>query len=73
MKSLKEDATVESLKTVLRPDRENIFIPTSGSNVTLIKILPQLTYWFVRIRKVTSICSVIRMANLHQGSFGNIL
>ena len=43
MKSLKEDATVESLKTVLRSDRENIFIPTSGSNVTLIKILPQLT------------------------------
>lgn len=24
-------------------DRENIFIPTSGSNLTLIKILPQLT------------------------------
>ncbi|WP_018668695.1 muramidase family protein [Bacteroides gallinarum] len=43
MKSLKEDATVESLKAVLRDDRENIFIPTSGSNITLIKILPQLT------------------------------
>ncbi len=43
MKSLKEDVTVESLKTVLRTDRENIFIPTSGSNLTLIKILPQLT------------------------------
>ena len=43
MKSLKEDATVESLKTVLRTDRENIFIPTSGNNMTLIKILPQLT------------------------------
>lgn len=43
MKSLKEDATVESLKTVLSADRENIFIPTSGSNLTLIKILPQLT------------------------------
>ena len=43
MKSLKEDATAESLKTVLRADRENIFIPTSGSNLTLIKILPQLT------------------------------
>lgn len=42
-KSLKEDATVESLKAVLRDDRENIFVPTSGSNVTLIKILPQLT------------------------------
>ena len=44
MKSLKEDVTVESLKTVLRTDRENIFIPTSGSNLTLIKILPQLTF-----------------------------
>lgn len=43
MKSLKEDVTVESLKTVLHTDRENIFIPTSGSNLTLIKILPQLT------------------------------
>lgn len=43
MKSLKEDATVESMKAILRTDRENIFIPTSGSNVTLIKILPQLT------------------------------
>ena len=43
MKSLKEDATVESLKTVLSANRENIFIPTSDSNLTLIKILPQLT------------------------------
>ena len=31
------------MKAVLRNDRENIFIPTSGSNITLIKILPQLT------------------------------
>ena len=43
MKTLKENANVESLKAVLMDDRENIFIPTSGSNVTLIKILPQLT------------------------------
>lgn len=43
MKSLKEDASVEALKAALRPDRENIFIPTSGSNMTLIKVLPQLT------------------------------
>ena len=42
-KTLKEDANIESLKTVLMDDRENIFIPTSGSNITLIKILPQLT------------------------------
>lgn len=43
MKSLKEDVTAASLKTVLRADRENIFIPTSGSNLTLNNILPQLT------------------------------
>ena len=43
MKLVKEDATVTSLKAVLRDDRENIFIPTSGSNIALIKILPQLT------------------------------
>lgn len=43
MTSLKEDVTAESLKATLRADRENIFIPTSGSNLTLIKILPQLT------------------------------
>ncbi len=41
--SLKEDATEESMKALLRSDKENIFIPTSGSNITLIKILPQLT------------------------------
>ncbi|WP_291529142.1 PBP1 and LysM peptidoglycan-binding domain-containing protein [Bacteroides sp. UBA939] len=43
MSSLKENATVEALKSALRSDRENIFIPTSGENTTLIKILPQLT------------------------------
>ena len=31
------------MKEVLRNDKENIFIPTSGSDVTLIKIIPQLT------------------------------
>lgn len=43
MKSLKEDFTPASVKTILRTERDNIFIPTSGSNLTLIKILPQLT------------------------------
>lgn len=42
-KSLKEDATVESLAATLVPGKSNLFIPTSGSNLTLIKILPQLT------------------------------
>lgn len=42
VKKLKDDATQEALKGALSVDKENIFIPTSGSNVTLIKILPQL-------------------------------
>lgn len=42
IKTLKESATQETLKSALRSDKENIFIPTSGSNITLIKILPQL-------------------------------
>jgi LysM repeat protein len=42
-KSLKEDATPESLAATLVSGKSNIFIPTSGSNLTLIKILPQLT------------------------------
>ena len=40
--SFKEDATKDDLKTALRADRTNIFIPTSGSNLVLIKSLPQL-------------------------------
>lgn len=43
MQSVKEDATPDLLKGVLDNDRENIFIPTSGNNTTLIQILPQLT------------------------------
>ncbi|MBQ8672615.1 MAG: LysM peptidoglycan-binding domain-containing protein [Bacteroides sp.] len=41
--TLPESATAEVLKSALSPDRENIFIPTSGSNLVLIKLLPQLT------------------------------
>lgn len=41
--SLKEDAVAESLKAVLANGRPNIFIPTSGSNLVLLKLLPQLT------------------------------
>lgn len=41
--SIKEDATAESMKTTLSANRENIFIPTSGSNLTLIQVLPQIT------------------------------
>ncbi len=41
--SLKEDVTAESLKAVLANGRPNVFIPTSGSNLVLLKLLPQLT------------------------------
>lgn len=43
MKTVGENATKETMKTALQSNKENIFIPTSGSNVMLIKILPQLT------------------------------
>lgn len=43
MTTLKEDAVMESMKSVLQADKDNIFIPTSGSNIVLIKVLPQLT------------------------------
>ncbi len=35
--------TAASLKNLLQPDKENIFIPDNGSDVTLIKYLPVLT------------------------------
>ncbi|WP_321332154.1 LysM peptidoglycan-binding domain-containing protein [uncultured Bacteroides sp.] len=40
--TLKADATQDALKNALRPDKENIFIPTSGSSITLIRLIPQL-------------------------------
>lgn len=43
MKTVSENATKETLKAALQSGKENIFIPTTGSNVTLIKTLPQLT------------------------------
>lgn len=36
-------ATQTTMKAALRMGKENIFIPTSGSDLTLIKLLPQLT------------------------------
>mgnify|MGYP002297265041 CR=1 FL=1 len=35
--------TVETLQAALRNDKENFFIPTSGNDLTLLKIIPQLT------------------------------
>lgn len=43
VKTLKEHAPVETLKATLRNDKENFFIPTSGNDLTLLKIIPQLT------------------------------
>lgn len=43
MQTVGESASKETLKAALRSDKENIFIPTSGKNVLLIKALPQLT------------------------------
>lgn len=42
-KALPETASVEGLKSVLIDGKDNVFIPTSGSDVSLIKIIPQLT------------------------------
>lgn len=39
---LKASASQEELKAALRLGKTNIFVPTSGSNLTLIKLLPQL-------------------------------
>ncbi len=43
VQTLTGEPTPETLKAAARADRVNVFIPTSGSNVTLIKLLPQLT------------------------------
>ena len=40
--SVSDDADSQRLQQCLRSDKENLFIPTSGSNLTLLKILPQL-------------------------------
>lgn len=41
-RSIDENANTEIMKTALKSGKSNIFIPTTGSNVPLIKILPQL-------------------------------
>ena len=43
MTTLSDTVTASTLNKVLRPDRENIFVPTTGSNVALIRLLPHLT------------------------------
>lgn len=40
--SVSANATKDNLKKLLVGGKENIFIPTSGSNIMLIKMLPQL-------------------------------
>lgn len=41
--TVNENASQETFKAALRPGKRNIFVPTSASNILLIKILPQLT------------------------------
>ena len=41
--TLSESEGYEAMKGSLRKDRDNIFVPTSGSNTALIKSIPQLT------------------------------
>jgi ABC-type branched-chain amino acid transport systems, periplasmic component len=43
-KVVKATTGASALAAVLNPAKENIFIPTSGSNITLIKCLPQLQF-----------------------------
>ena len=42
-KALPDGASVEGLKGAVVEGMQNVFIPTSGSDVALIKIIPQLT------------------------------
>lgn len=43
VRTLPATASEATLKAALRSDKENFFIPASGSDLTLIKLLPQLT------------------------------
>jgi LysM repeat protein len=42
-KALPETSSVDGLKAALKAGKKNVFIPTSSSDVSLIKIIPQLT------------------------------
>lgn len=43
MRMMSSDASPADLQAALHPEKENIFIPTSGSDLALNKIVPQLT------------------------------
>ncbi len=43
MSSVSDTVTVHSLRKAINPERVNVFIPTTGKNVALIKTLPHLT------------------------------
>jgi LysM repeat protein len=43
-KVVKATTNASALSSALVPGKENIFIPTSGTNITLIKCLPQLQF-----------------------------
>jgi LysM repeat protein len=42
-KALPESSSLEGLKSAIATNKDNIFIPTSSSDVTLIKVIPNLT------------------------------
>lgn len=43
VKTASANASAEHLKSILAPNRSNIFVPTSDSNTALIKLIPSLT------------------------------
>ncbi|MDR0893272.1 MAG: LysM peptidoglycan-binding domain-containing protein [Mediterranea sp.] len=43
IRTVSESADKEALAAVLNPSKANVFVPTSGSNTILTKVLPQLT------------------------------
>lgn len=53
--SISDNSSLETMADALFPNRENLFIPTSGSHVTLIKILPKMEL-LVRNNRSSNIC-----------------
>lgn len=42
VQTLSGEMTKDKMKALLQPGKQNIFVPTSGNNATLVKILPQM-------------------------------
>jgi hypothetical protein len=67
---LKASASQEELKAALRLGKTNIFVPTSGSNLTLIKLLPQLKLLVRNSPEMVINSLVTGMADVHQRPSG---